>query len=47
MVSDIYHIPGQVWHITYRCYKQEFLFKFSCDRKDGYSGCLRQKSAMG
>jgi putative transposase len=28
-----HHIPGQVWHITLRCHKQEFLLKFSRDRK--------------
>jgi len=26
------HIPGQVWHITYRCHKREFLLKFAKDR---------------
>jgi len=26
------HIPGQVWHITHRCHKREFLFKFVKDR---------------
>ena len=25
-------IPGCVWHMTYRCHKQEFLLKFSNDR---------------
>lgn len=27
------HIPGQIWHITHRCHKREFLFKFARDRK--------------
>jgi REP element-mobilizing transposase RayT len=26
-------IPGQVWHLTHRCYKREFLLKFARDRK--------------
>jgi len=31
--ANRYHIPGQVWHITHRCHKREFLFKFARDRK--------------
>lgn len=27
-----HYIPGQVWHITHRCHKREFLLKFSIDR---------------
>ncbi len=31
-----HHIPGQVWHITHRCHKKEFLLKFARDLgKDG------------
>lgn len=26
-------IPGQVWHITHRCHKEEFLPKFKRDRE--------------
>lgn len=26
-------LPGHIWHITHRCHKQEFLLKFSRDRK--------------
>jgi putative transposase len=25
-------IPGHLWHLTHRCHKREFLFKFSKDR---------------
>ena len=28
-----YFLPGHFWHITHRCHKQEFLLKFSKDRK--------------
>ena len=28
-----YFIPGQVWHITHRCHKKEFLLKFVRDRE--------------
>ena len=31
--ANRHHIPGQVWHIVHRCHKQEFLLKFSRDRK--------------
>ena len=24
-------IPGQIWHITHRCHKREFLLKFAID----------------
>jgi len=27
------YIPGCIWHITHRCHKQEFLFKFIKDRQ--------------
>ena len=27
-----HYIPGQVWHITHRCHKREFLLKFAKDR---------------
>ena len=26
-------IPGQLWHITHRCHKREFLLKFARDRR--------------
>ncbi|RMH52297.1 MAG: transposase [Zetaproteobacteria bacterium] len=30
--ANRHHIPGQVWHITHRCHKQEFLLRFAKDR---------------
>lgn len=27
------YIPGQIWHITHRCHKREFLLKFAKDRR--------------
>ncbi len=27
-----HYIPGHVWHITHRCHKREFLFRFAKDR---------------
>jgi putative transposase len=26
-------LPGQIWHITHRCHKKEFLLKFARDRR--------------
>ncbi len=31
--ANRHHIPGQVWHITHRCHKKEFLLRFARDRK--------------
>ncbi len=31
--ANRYYIPNYVWHITHRCHKQEFLFRFSRDRQ--------------
>lgn len=28
-----HYIPGQVWHLTHRCHKREFLLKFLKDSK--------------
>ena len=31
--ANRHFLPGHFWHITHRCHKQEFLLKFSKDRK--------------
>lgn len=31
--ANRHHILGQVWHITHRCHKKEFLLKFAKDRR--------------
>ncbi|MCP4987965.1 MAG: transposase, partial [Colwellia sp.] len=28
-----HYIPRQIWHITHRCHKREFLLKFAKDRQ--------------
>jgi len=28
-----YYLSGDVWHITHRCHKREFLLKFARDRR--------------
>ena len=29
--ANRHYIPGHVWHLTHRCHKREFLFKFAKD----------------
>ena len=31
--ANRHYLPGYVWHITHRCHKREFLFRFSKDRQ--------------
>jgi len=31
--ANRYYTPGQIWHITHRCHKRDFLLKFQKDRK--------------
>ncbi len=31
--ANRHYIPEHIWHITHRCHKREFLFKFSKDRQ--------------
>ncbi len=28
-----HYVPDQIWHITQRCHKREFLLKFKQDRQ--------------
>ena len=28
-----HYIPGQIWHLTHRCHKRDFLLKFARDRR--------------
>jgi putative transposase len=45
--ANRHHIPGQVWHITHRCHKQEFLLKFSRDRKRWLQWLFEAKKRHG
>jgi putative transposase len=31
--ANRHYLPGYVWHITHRCHKKDFLFRFSKDRQ--------------
>jgi hypothetical protein len=30
--ANRHYLPDQVWHITHRCHKKEFLLRFALDR---------------
>ncbi len=30
--ANRHYVPGHIWHLTHRCHKREFLFKFAKDR---------------
>ncbi len=45
--ANRHHIPGQVWHITHRCHKKEFLLKFAKDRKRWKSWLFEARKRFG
>lgn len=45
--ANRHHIPGQVWHITHRCHKKEFLLKFAKDRRCWRSWLFEAKKRFG
>jgi len=45
--ANQHHIPGQVWHITHRCHKKEFLLKFAKDRRRWHSWLFEAKKRTG
>ena len=45
--ANRHHIPGQVWHITHRCHKKEFLLKFARDRKRWIQWLFEAKKRYG
>ena len=45
--ANRHHVPGQVWHITHRCHKKEFLLKFARDRKRWLQWLFEAKKRNG
>lgn len=45
--ANRHHIPGQVWHITHRCHKKEFLLKFARDRRNWHSWLFEARKRFG
>ena len=42
-----HYIPGQVWHLTHRCHKREFLLKFVKDRRRWTQWLFEAKKRYG
>ncbi len=45
--ANRHHIPGQIWHITHRCHKREFLFRFARDRQRWLQWLFEAKKRYG
>lgn len=45
--ANRHFIPGQVWHITHRCHKREFLLKFARDRRRWLRWLFEAKKRYG
>jgi putative transposase len=42
-----HYLPGLIWHITHRCHKREFLFRFARDKRAWLSWILAAKKTYG
>ena len=42
-----HYIPGQIWHITHRCHKRDFLFKLQIDRQKWLHWLYEEKNRYG
>ncbi len=42
-----HYIPGQIWHVTHRCHKREFLLKFIKDRRRWLQWLYEAKKRYG
>lgn len=42
-----HYLPGQVWHLTHRCHKREFLLKFRKDRQSWVQWLYEAKKRYG
>ena len=45
--ANRHFIPGQIWHITHRCHKKEWLLKFSRDRRRWLQWLFKAKKRYG
>ena len=45
--ANRHYIPGQVWHLTHRCHKKEYLLKFSIDRQQWIKNLHAVKKKFG
>lgn len=42
-----HYIPGQIWHLTHRCHKREFLLKLIMDRRKWVQWLYKAKKKYG
>ena len=42
-----HYIPGQIWHLTHRCHKKEFLLKLAMDRHKWIQWLYKAKKRYG
>ena len=42
-----HYIPGQVWHLTHRCHKRDFLLKLKMDRRNWVQWLYAAKKRYG
>jgi hypothetical protein len=42
-----HYIPGQIWHLTHRCHKREFLLKLIMDRRKWVQWLYKEKKKYG
>jgi putative transposase len=45
--ANRHYLPGQLWHITHRCHKKEFLLKFARDRRSYRRWLFEAKNRFG
>jgi REP element-mobilizing transposase RayT len=45
--ANRHFIPGQVWHLTHRCHKREFLLRFARDRERWLQWLYQAKRRYG
>jgi putative transposase len=45
--ANRHFLPNHIWHITHRCHKQEFLFKFNRDRWNWLAWLFEAKKRFG
>lgn len=45
--AKLYHIPGNIWHLTHRCHNRDFLLKFSRDKTRWLQWLFQAKKRYG
>ena len=45
--ANRHYLPGNIWHLTHRCHKKEFLLKFGRDREEWISWLFEARKRYG